>query len=187
MLMGSKIAYSVIFCLSQMGLFAQNVVLEYDCVESNSTIFAEVLIEKKGEQYVSKLLEEGHRFLFFVKVDSCGYVRKVMKVRSKGAKNKTIKDLSSFLTGSEICIYKCYQWEHGYSRKEETIKRIKENLQPDSNGLYFNHIAFPHTLMVMYEIKKDKQLKEEKGYLSKLDYLKSEIKRYKDIRNAWEY
>ncbi len=168
----------VISILLSLPSFAQNVVLEYDCVDVNSAILGEVLIQEKGEQFVAKLLEEEQRFLFFVKVDSLGCVKSLRKIKSTNADNKTIKEMSSFITESDICICVCYEWLH-QSDKEKLIKEIKENLFfPDCEGLYLNNVAFPGAFMIQYNNR-------EKEELSKLEYFKLQIKRYKSIYNAW--
>lgn len=175
--MRNKAIYLAIFFLFNLSVFAQNVSVDIDCVNANSAIFGEILIQKKGESYIAKILRKDQRFLFIVNVDSAGRVRNVIKAKST-IDDDIIREISSFITENEFHIYKCYEPIIGYSDKC-SVKMIEDNLLPGDNGLYYNNIAFPGNLMLLYDKEKDKLINQGVN-LSKIEYLKIQIARYKE-------
>lgn len=160
-----------------MSLFAQNVSVNNNCLNINSAIIGETLIQLKGESFVTKLLYENQSFLFFVNVDSVGCVKSVEKVKSKiDINDDIVKDISSFIIENQMCVYNCFERPIGYSDKE-AIEMIEKDLLPNDKGLYIVNISFPGDLMILYNYKKG-ELSKQGINLSKIEYLKLQITGY---------
>ena len=153
--MNNNVIYLVIFFFTNMSLFAQNVSVDDNCLNINSAMFGETLIQLKGESFVAKLLDENQSFLFFVNIDSVGYVKSVEKVKSKISNNDDIiKEISSFIKENGLRFYNCFERPSGYSKKE-AINSIEKDLLTNDKGLYRINIGFPGSLMILYNYKKD--------------------------------
>lgn len=172
--MNKNIIYFAIFFLSTNSLFAQNVSVDNNCLNINSAMFGETLIQLKGESFVSKLLDENQSFLLFINVDSVGIVRSVERVKSKiNINDDFVKEVSSFIIEKEMHFYNCFEKPIGYS-DNEAIEMLEKYQIPNNRGLYLINIAFPGELMILYNYKKDELLKQGIN-LSKIEYLKLQI------------
>lgn len=93
-----------------------NVSFDSECLEKNSAILAQSLIESVGTDTVMELLENGTRFLLFCEVDSLGGILKFNKLISKKEVSKDITDkFKTYLINNDEHFFICCEKPQGLS------------------------------------------------------------------------
>lgn len=154
-----------------------NISFERDCLNKNTFLLSQFLINLKGEDFVSKLLEEGNSLLFFCDVDSLGHIIDVKKIREKKELDDTLKEeIISALKASNIIFFICYERPVGGSECD-AYGRISKDLFNEGKTTHLINIGFPGNTMALYQYERSKA--EEKGTeLSKLQYLINLMNKY---------
>ena len=158
--------------------FAQNVSFDNDCMTKNSAKFVQSLLDISGDDFVNKLLLNDIRFVVILEVDTLGRVLTFVhasKVDSNIMNN--IKNTLDYLKGNNVFFSKCYGLPMGAIKDSITLL-ANNRLKKENSRLYIN-IGFPGELLSMYDIKQSEYIKKGCS-LSKLQYLKIQIKHYLD-------
>ena len=176
----SRILIVLIFLSLSTDTFTQNINLDNDCMFFNTVNFSQYLIDFKGKDFVSELLENDINFLMSLKVDSSGHVLKLESLRSRQELPEHFKEeLSCRFKTHPILFYICYQYSPGGISKDEERNLIKKEWIKERKTTHVIHVSFPAILMNGYEYEKDKAKKRGKS-LSKYDYL---LRVMKEFRN----
>lgn len=166
-----KIIFILIVFLNIQGAIAQiNISFENDCLKKNSVLFSQFLIESKGEDFVSELLENNNSLVLFCDVDSLGHVVQIKKIREKKELNDSLKDeIISSLLLSRITFSICCEKPIGLS-KCEAYKLLSKELFNKEKTTHLINVGFPGDIMALYQYEKSR-VEEKGGKLSKLQYL----------------
>jgi hypothetical protein len=175
-----SIIVSVFLSLS-INAFTQNINVDYDCMRFNIVTFAQYLIDFKGKDFVSELLENDIYFVMSLKVDSSGHVLNLENIRSKQELPEHFKEeLSCRFKTHPVSFYICYQYSPGGISKKEYCDLLKKEWINEDKLTAVITVGFPAELVIGdYKVQKDKA-KERGESLSKYDYLISVIKEYKN-------
>lgn len=160
-----------------------NISVDNSCINKNSKLIAQELIEIFGKDYVSELLDNNIRLLLFFKFDSLGnttleksIIRNNSSIESQNSSISKIEKLKSDLN-LNLKIKKgyfsiCYERIPGWS-DSASIKLISRDLYKDKEKILIN-VAFPGELLIYYELDNEKAKKEGK-YMTKYEYLENKI------------
>lgn len=154
-----------------------NISFDSDCLEKNSAILAQSLINSLGYEIVTGFLENNTHFLVFSEVDSSGGVLKFKKLISNKEVSKVLSDkVKSYLIKNKKHFFICFEKPKGFNNSDAYYLIKKENFD-GNNKYHLINIGFPGDLMTFYNYEKEKA--NEQGLtLSKYEYLLKQIKRY---------
>lgn len=173
--MANRITLLLMFSFITLAISAQtNICVDKDCLERNSAILSQSLINLKGENFVSKLLEDNTSFLMFCDVNSLGHVIRINKICSKKEIPMELKkEIESYLIVDSVSFYICYEKPSGF-KKSDAIELIRKDLHAKNKTTYLINVGFPGNLMTLYKYERDR-LENQGVTLSKYEYLKHQI------------
>lgn len=174
--MVNRLLSTIILLITVNFTYSQiNVKIEQDCMDNNSAIMAQTLINLLGEDTISKYLDNNTIILFGMYVDSLGSVKKIEKLYTKKEVPLYLNYIAEkYLINKRVRFYICYERlpDTGY---EKSYRLIMNELKGENEHLI--NVSFPGNYMVLFEI--DRRNAEKKHQiLTKLDYLKAKIKIY---------
>jgi hypothetical protein len=118
--------------------------------------------------------------MFFIKVDSLGYVLEIERVRNRNEvmPNSLIPALESSLIANGVRFFICYgiSTTPGVSR-ESVINYARDRLRENNSAYLTFPFGFNGELIGYYERERER-LEMEGIYLSKYDYLLMQIDKY---------
>lgn len=154
-----------------------NINFDSDCLNHNSAILSKMLMEAKGEEFLSDLLDENISFLLFCDVDSSGYVVEIKKIHGKKeAVVKVENTIKSLFEEFHTPFYICYEKPLGLTRCE-AYRLVTSDFFKEEKTYHLINVGFPGHLMSLYQYEQEKG--KEKGFvLTKCAYLISQINKY---------
>jgi hypothetical protein len=147
-----------------------NVKVENDCLENNTAILSQFLLDEFGESFVSFWLNNEMDIIFFIEVDSLGYVKRLLRVNKKYFDDKQISKFESQLIRKKIRFYICYGSLPGEG-VEESRKIIISGLKGINEHIVSP--SFPGQMMSLYNYNKEKNQN-----FTKLNFFKKNIKKF---------
>lgn len=167
----------LLILLCSVASFAQNrISFDGNCLNRNTVLFTEALINLKGEGFVKKLLKSEEEILLFCRVDSMGYLREVVRMMppEKPIPEKTKKEITDYLFSRKIPFYICYTKPADMGEKE-AITLITNELFRQSDTLHLMNVGFPGDLMQQYNPPPD----APNTLSDKFEYFKGEMRKVK--------
>lgn len=177
--MGNKVILVLVLSCVSCILQAQiNISVDRYCLRENTATLSQALIDLKGKEFVSNLLDDNINLSIFCVVDSSGIITNLKKMWSNKEFPKELEqEIISYLKINLISFYICYEKPPSFS-KDESLKLIKRDLFTKDKPTHIINIGFPGDLMSLYAYERDKA-KEEGKCLSKYEYLITIINEYK--------
>ncbi len=126
-------------------------------------IFSQLLIDNKGEEFVSDLLEKESDLIIVMEVDSLG---RVVNIGKKWWSRKELDSVSKekialALKSSDIKFTICYNRTPGISDKS-AYELVSKDLFKDKTTIWIN-VSFPGHTLFRYESEKERREKREKS------------------------
>jgi len=145
---------------------------EEDCIDKNTILLSQFLIDVMGDDFVSNFLEERNAILFVLEVDSLGRIVEIGRMRERKEIDKTSKEkIVSALKSSGMEFTKCY-WRTTVGQSDSAAyERISKDLFNEEKPTITINVAFPGFRYEVLSLKAD----DEKTGLSKLQILKEWI------------
>lgn len=156
---------------------AQNrISFDSNCLNRNSVLFTEALIDLKGESFVKKLLKSKEEILMFCRVDSMGYLREMVRMMppEKPIPENTKKEITAYLFSRKIPFYICYTKPADMNEKEAVVL-ITNELFRQNDTLHLMNVGFPGDLMKFYNPAPG----TPNTLAARFEYLKGEMRRVK--------
>ncbi len=168
----------VLFFVSCMLQAQTNISVDRYCLRKNAVTLSQALIDFKGKEFVSNLLNDNVSFSMICAVDSSGIIIDFKRIRSNKELPKELEqEIISYLKVNLVSFYICYEKPSGLN-KEESLALIKRGLFTEGRLTHIISIGFPEDLMSSYAYERDKA-KEEGKCLPKYEYLITIINQYK--------
>lgn len=170
--MAAKIIFTIVFFFNILIVSAQiKISFEEDCIDKNTILLSQFLIDVMGDDFISNFLEEHNALLFFFEVDSFGQIVEVIRIRERKEIDNTSKEkIVSALKLSDIEFTKCY-WRTVGQSDSAAYERISKDLFNEKKPTVTLNVAFPGFRYEVLSLKED----DEKTGLSKLQILKKWI------------
>ena len=177
--MVNKVILALVLFFVSCILQAQTIIsVDRYCLRKNVATLSQALIDLKGKEFVTNLLNDNVSFSMICAVDSSGIIIDFKRIRSNKELPKELEqEIISYLKVNHVSFYICYEKPLGLN-KEESLALIKRGLFTEGRLTHIINIGFPEDLMSSYAYERDKA-KEEGKCLSKYEYLTTIINQYK--------
>lgn len=177
--MGNKVILALVLFLVSCMLQAQtNISVDRYCLRKNAVTLSQALIDLKGKEFVSNLLNDNINFSIICAVNSSGIIIDFKRMRSNKKLPKELEqEITSYLKINLVSFYICYEKPLGLS-KDESLALIKRGFFTEDKSTHIINIGFPEDLMSLYAYERDKA-KEKGKCLSKYEYLTTILNEYK--------
>jgi hypothetical protein len=154
---------------------AQNrISFDSNCLNRNSVLFTEAMMDLKGEQFIKKLLKSEEEILMFCRVDSLGYLREMVRMMppEKPIPENIKKEITAYLFSRKIPFYICYTKPADMNEKEAVVL-ITNELFRQNDTLHLMNVGFPGDLMKFYNPAPG----TPNTLAAKFEYLKGEMRK----------